>query len=382
MPSRPALLASADDGSSPGAYDYRRKARGAYAKADARSARALARLLFAKTEAESPRAFELPPELSFESPSPKRSSARSWLFMAMRGVAVALLAAHISYIAVTSMLIIVYSRVDPSATVLMAYRSWAFGWPLSSPIPIGLEKLPKWLKSMLVRIEDGKFYDHLGLDFEAIKRARELNARVGRPLYGGSTLTMQVARSLFLIPEKSYLRKWLEAIAALELELFLSKDRILELYFGYAEWGRGVFGIEAASRTYFKKSAATLSRDEGARLVALLSSPIRYGPGTVERNRIMRARYALLRERYVEEPRRVAALPATKPVAAASEAAARDMVASDAAENATAPPLAPDSEAAGFESSPSSTEANATIAANAAEAREAPPEPDEAALTP
>jgi hypothetical protein len=152
---------------------------------------------------------------------------------------------------------------------------------------------------MLISVEDGKFYEHHGIDIEAIKRARELNEKVGKPMYGGSTITMQVARTLFLLPTKSYVRKYFEAITALELELILSKDRILELYFGYAEWGKGIFGIERASRVYYGKGVASIDRDQAARLIALLSSPIKYTPDTLYSSLILRQRYAYLVARYV-----------------------------------------------------------------------------------
>jgi monofunctional glycosyltransferase len=124
---------------------------------------------------------------------------------------------------------------------------------------------------------------------------------------------MQVARTLFLVPEKSYIRKYLEVLTALELELLLPKDRILELYFGYAEWGRGIFGIEAASRRWFGGGTSALSRDEAARLLAILSSPIKYGPGTLHKNGILRERYRYLSARFV---------PSAKPVEAKAAAEA------------------------------------------------------------
>ncbi|TXT42118.1 MAG: monofunctional biosynthetic peptidoglycan transglycosylase [Spirochaetes bacterium] len=217
---------------------------------------------------------------------------------------------HLAYIAATSSLIFLYKFINPPAIVLMPYRSIGYGWKLTKPQPLPLGRIPSYLRTMLVAVEDGKFYTHRGIDLEAFKRAREINARLGRPLYGGSTLTMQVARTLFLVPEKSYLRKYFEVIAALELELILSKERILELYFGYAEWGKGIFGIEAASRHYFTTSVANLTKDQGARLIALLSSPIKYTPSTLYKSAILRERYSYLVRRFVAPP-----VPASIPAA-------------------------------------------------------------------
>ena len=208
-------------------------------------------------------------------------------------------AIHIAYIVLTSLFIFVYKYSDPKFTLLMPYRSIGYGWELQKPQPVKLESIPTFIKSMLIAVEDGKFYEHPGIDMEAFKRAREVNARLGKPMYGGSTLTMQVARTLFLVPEKSYVRKYFEVIAAFELELLLSKERILELYFGYAEWGKGIFGIEAAAKHYFGLPTRALSRDQAARLIALLSSPIKYSPSTLSKSAILRERYAYLTRRFV-----------------------------------------------------------------------------------
>ena len=207
---------------------------------------------------------------------------------------------HLGYILLTSTCILVYKFVNPPFTILMPYRALGYGWKLEKPKPLPLKKIPLYVKSMLISVEDGKFYSHHGLDFEAFKRAKEINDKLGKPLYGGSTLTMQVARTLFLVPEKSYVRKYFEIITALELELILSKDRILELYFGYAEWGKGIFGIEAAARHWYGKGLTSLTKDQVARLIALLSSPIKYSPETLYKSGILRERYAYLVRRYIE----------------------------------------------------------------------------------
>lgn len=213
-----------------------------------------------------------------------------------------IIALQLCYLAAAGLLISVYRYVDPPVTVLMAYRKWSFGWKIEAPRPVRLTRVPRYIRSMLVAIEDDKFYEHHGIDMEAFARAREINKRIGRPLYGGSTLTMQVARTLFLVPEKSYLRKYLEVLTALELEALLPKKRILELYFGYAEWGKGLFGIESASRKWYGSGISDISRDEASRLIALLSSPVKYGPYTLQKSLILRERYAYLSHRYDPPP--------------------------------------------------------------------------------
>lgn len=234
-------------------------------------------------------------------PDVDKKAARSFFrfsgrILKMAGIAV--LVFHLWFIFTTSVLLLLYRRVDPPVTVIMPYRRLLYGWKLEAPRPVPLKTIPVYIRSMLIGVEDGKFYSHHGLDFEAFKRARKINAIVGRPLYGGSTLTMQLARTLFLVPEKSYIRKYLEIIVALEMEAILSKDRILELYFGYAEWGKGIFGIEAASRKYYKLPVNSLDRDQAARLVTLLSSPIKYTPATLSKSGILRERYAYLSRRF------------------------------------------------------------------------------------
>lgn len=284
----------------------------------------------------------------------------------------AILIVHLAYIALTSTLIIAYKFTNPLATVLMPYRAIGYGWKLQKPIPVKLKQVPAYVRNMLVSVEDGKFYTHHGIDMEAFKRAKEINERVGKPLYGGSTLTMQVARTLFLVPEKSYVRKYFEVIAALELELFLSKDRILELYFGYAEWGKGIFGIEAAARHYYKRGIAALSRDEAARLIALLSSPIKYTPSTLNKSGILRERYAYLTRRYVESQSaspdqfiEIAPPPGDVEPGADEDAAPAEALPADALPGAAAPvgdtqPGAQDAPTAAVSSGPASAADSAT----------------------
>lgn len=234
------------------------------------------------------------------------------MWRVIRALLLAVLFVHLAYIAVTSAAIFAYKFTNPPTTVLMMYRSAVNHWKVQKPIPLKIQQVPLYVRRMLVSVEDGKFYEHHGIDFEALKRARELNSKIGQPMYGGSTLTMQVARTLFLIPDKSYIRKYFEIITALELEAILSKNRILELYFGYAEWGKGIFGIERASRVYYGRGVANIGTDEAAKLVALLSSPIKYTPSTFYKSLILRERYEYLVQRYVA-PVPTAAIAAENP---------------------------------------------------------------------
>jgi len=135
------------------------------------------------------------------------------------------------------------------------------------------ERISANLKRALIAAEDAKFNDHAGFDWDGIQGALEKNRRKGRVVSGGSTITQQLAKNLFLSPDRSYLRKGEEAVITLMLEAMLPKRRIFELYLNVIEWGNGVFGAEAASRRYFSVSAAQLSAEQAARLAAMTPSP-------------------------------------------------------------------------------------------------------------
>jgi monofunctional biosynthetic peptidoglycan transglycosylase len=129
------------------------------------------------------------------------------------------------------------------------------------------------LKRAMIAAEDAKFVDHRGFDWDGIQRALEKNQKKGRIVGGGSTITQQLAKNLFLSPAKSYARKAQEAAVTVLLEAMLPKQRIFELYLNVIEWGNGVFGAEAAAQRYFGVSAAQLSAEQAARLAAMTPSP-------------------------------------------------------------------------------------------------------------
>ena len=129
------------------------------------------------------------------------------------------------------------------------------------------------LKRALIAAEDAKFAEHGGFDWDGIRKALEKNRSKGRVVSGGSTITQQLAKNLFLSPARSYARKAEEAVVTVLLEALLPKQRILELYLNVIEWGNGVFGAEAAARRYFNTSAASLTAEQAARLAAMTPSP-------------------------------------------------------------------------------------------------------------
>jgi len=140
------------------------------------------------------------------------------------------------------------------------------------------DSISKNLKFAVIAAEDDGFYTHPGFDLEAILSAYQYNRQHNRNARGASTITQQLAKNLFLTNEKSFTRKFKELGYTLLLEKYLDKDRILELYLNYAQWGDSIFGCEAASRCYFKKSCSHLSLGEAARLAATLVSPERLNP--------------------------------------------------------------------------------------------------------
>ncbi len=144
---------------------------------------------------------------------------------------------------------------------------------------VSYNKISPYLKKAVIISEDDKFYSHEGFDYEAIEKAIEKDIKAKKFKLGASTISQQLAKNLYLSPEKTPLRKIREAILTWRLENTLSKKRILEIYLNVAEWGdKGIFGIEAASRKYFGKSASDLTADEAARLACVLPNPRRYNP--------------------------------------------------------------------------------------------------------
>ena len=138
------------------------------------------------------------------------------------------------------------------------------------------ERISVHLKRAIVAAEDDKFLDHDGFDWEGIQRAIEKNQKKGRPVAGGSTISQQLAKNLFLSGERSYLRKGQEALITAMIEASMDKRRILEIYMNVVEWGEGVFGADAAARHHFGVSAAALNPEQAARLAAMLPRPRYY----------------------------------------------------------------------------------------------------------
>ena len=138
---------------------------------------------------------------------------------------------------------------------------------------VDYKKISINLKRAVIAAEDAKFLDHEGFDWEGIQKAYEKNLKKGKIVAGGSTISQQLAKNLFLSTKRTPWRKAEEAMITVMLENMLSKHRILEIYLNSIEWGNGVFGAEAAARHYFKTSAANLSPEQAAKLAVMIPNP-------------------------------------------------------------------------------------------------------------
>lgn len=185
-----------------------------------------------------------------------------------------------------SAIIIAYRYVNPPVTPLMLIRLTEGETIAKHWMP--LEEISPHLARAAIAAEDNLFCRHFGFDFEALKQQMQAYWEGSRPR-GASTITMQVAKNILLWPGRDPLRKVIEAGLTPQIELFWSKERILEVYLNVVELGPGLYGVEAASQALFRKSASALNRDEAARLMAILPNPREWSavrPGPFVRARV------------------------------------------------------------------------------------------------
>ncbi len=174
------------------------------------------------------------------------------------------------------------AQENPGKTAFMEYREaqWAGEGRKKSLdwrwVPIARIS-PMLIKAVLIS-EDDKFWQHEGFDYEAMQDALEKNLEKGSIRAGGSTISQQLAKNLWLSPERDPVRKLREAVLTWRMERTLSKRRILEIYLNVVEWGDGIFGAEAAARRHFGVAASALSAEQAARLAVCLPNPIRFSP--------------------------------------------------------------------------------------------------------
>ena len=175
-------------------------------------------------------------------------------------------------VALSLVWVVAYRWVNPPTTSLMIrdhlndvriYREW-----------VGLGEMSRHIPRAVIAAEDSRFCEHRGFDVEAIEKAMERNKQ-GKKLRGGSTISQQTAKNAFLWSGRTWIRKGLEAWFTVLIEFIWGKPRIMEVYLNIAEYGRGVYGVQAASIHYFNKPASKLTRVEAARLAAILPQPIK-----------------------------------------------------------------------------------------------------------
>jgi len=176
--------------------------------------------------------------------------------------------------------------VDPPTTALhmeRRFQAWIHNAKYQERYEfVPMKQISPELQHAVVAAEDARFYQHHGFDWEAMEIAAEDDMKGGK-LRGGSTITQQLVKNLFFGTERSILRKGAEFTLVPVAELVLGKQRILELYLNVVEWGPGVYGAEAASRYWYRTPARSIDRERGARLAAILPSPLKRHPERMDR---------------------------------------------------------------------------------------------------
>jgi len=170
--------------------------------------------------------------------------------------------------------VLIYRVVPAPITILMIERLFEGKGLRHDWRPI--DRISPHLVESVIAAEDSGFCDHNGFDFEAMQKAAEANARHPGKVRGGSTISQQTAKNVFLWPGRDYVRKGLEAGYTVLIETFWGKRRIMEMYLNAIEWGPGIYGAEAASQAYFHVPANRLTPDQAARLAAVLPSPLKW----------------------------------------------------------------------------------------------------------
>lgn len=167
---------------------------------------------------------------------------------------------------------------------------------------VSYAKISSNLKRAIIAAEDAKFVDHEGFDWQGIQKAYERNLKKGKVVAGGSTISQQLAKNLFLSTKRTPWRKAEEALITVMLEMMMSKQRIFEIYLNVIEWGNGVFGAEAAARHYWHASASQLSAQQAAKLAAMVPNPRYYDQHREARGLLRKTQIILKRMSVAEIP--------------------------------------------------------------------------------
>ncbi|GAA4035041.1 MULTISPECIES: monofunctional biosynthetic peptidoglycan transglycosylase [Flavobacterium] len=183
------------------------------------------------------------------------------------------------FFAISILLVIVFKWVPIPFTPLMAIRAVENKWEGKDAVLshdwVPLEEISPNLQKAVIASEDGNFLNHYGFDFQAMQKAFKNNQK-GKRIKGGSTISQQTAKNVFLWQGRSYLRKGLEAYFTVLIELIWGKERIMEVYLNSIEMGKGVYGAEEAAKHWYRKSAVNLTKREAAGIAAILPNPLKY----------------------------------------------------------------------------------------------------------
>lgn len=183
------------------------------------------------------------------------------------------------FFAISILLVIVFKWVPIPFTPLMAIRAVENKWEGKDAVLshdwVPLEEISPNLQKAVIASEDGNFLNHHGFDFQAMQKAFKNNQK-GKRIKGGSTISQQTAKNVFLWQGRSYLRKGLEAYFTVLIELIWGKERIMEVYLNSIEMGKGVYGAEEAAKHWYRKSAVNLTKREAAGIAAILPNPLKY----------------------------------------------------------------------------------------------------------
>lgn len=205
--------------------------------------------------------------------------------------------AFILFVGISLFMVILYRFVNPPVTWLMVTRGFerksdSKDWKIDKKW-VDLDSIADPMKRAAVAAEDQKFLAHFGFDFAAMEKAIDKNAH-SHKLIGGSTISQQTAKNVFLWPGRSYVRKAFEAWFTMLIEVFWSKKRIMEVYLNVIEMGDGIYGIEAAAQNYYHKKASQLSKKESAAIASIFPSPLKWSPTNPD-NRVRHHQYLILK---------------------------------------------------------------------------------------
>jgi monofunctional biosynthetic peptidoglycan transglycosylase len=207
---------------------------------------------------------------------------RGWLAKCFRAILIWLVVLVAAFYLLSMAALVALRSVDPPLTMVQAQRrieAWVRRKPYTRRqqwAPLG--RIAVDLQHAVISAEDGRFFQHHGIDWKEVQKVVDQDVEDGRLGRGGSTITQQLVKNLFFTTSRSVLRKAVEFTLAPMAEWVLPKKRILELYLNVIEWGPGVYGAEAAARSWYGLPAARLNRDQAARLAAVIPSPLRRKP--------------------------------------------------------------------------------------------------------